>query len=132
MNSRAVRKSNNVPVTSINSLWGINSESTGVTAGQTVLITGIPTGTAYTVEEAQTDYYKASSANATGTVAAYTVHAVDFVNTAKQYGALVVGKDVNYPQGFVPTAVHNAKEFTVTVEFTGDITGMLTPQGARK
>ena len=107
-----------------------NKITVKLTAGQTVLITGIPTGTTYTVEEAETDYYKASSVGATGTVAAYTVHAVDFVNTAKQYGTLVVGKDVNYPQGFAPAAAHNAKEFTVTVEFTGNITGMVAPQGA--
>lgn len=101
-----------------------------LTAGQTVLLTGIPTGTAYTVEEATTDYYTATSGNASGTVAAYTVHAVDFVNTAKGKGALVVSKDVNYPQGFVPGAAHNAAEFTVTVEFAGNITGITAPAEA--
>ncbi len=107
-----------------------NKITVTLTAGQTVVISGIPTGTTYEVAEEVTDFYTASSANATGTVAAYTVHPVDFVNTAKAYGALVVSKDVNYPEGFAPGSAHNGKEFPITVEFTGDITGMTVPQEA--
>jgi len=99
-------------------------------ADQTVVISGIPTGTTYTVEEAVTEYYSASSVNATGTVEANTLHAVDFVNTAKSYGSLVVSKDVNYPQGFLPGTAHSSKEFPIVVTFTGDITAMVAPQGA--
>ncbi len=95
-----------------------------LTAGQTVVISGLPTGTTYTVEEEATDYYTASSVNANGTVEAYTIHAVDFVNTAKAFGSLVVSKDVNYPQGFVPTDAHNQKEFALEVTFTGNIEGI--------
>ena len=119
------------PIAGIAAVDG-NKITVTIHADQKVLITGIPTGTTYTVEEVETDYYRAASVNATGTVAAYTVHAVDFVNTAKQYGALVVGKAVNYPQGFVPNAAHNGKEFTVHVAFTGDVSGMVVPTGAVK
>ncbi len=107
-----------------------NKISVTLQAGQTVVISGIPTGVTYTVTEETTRYYSASSTNASGTVAANTIHAVDFVNTAKYYGSLIVSKDVNYPQGFVPSAAHNNKEFTIHVEFTGDITGIAAPQGA--
>lgn len=129
--SPVITDTNGTPLTGISSVSG-NQITVELTAGQTVLITGIPTGTTYTVEEVETDYYKASSANATGTVAAYTVHAVDFVNTAKQYGALMVGKDVNYPTSFLPGAAHSDKTFTVHVDFTGDITGIQAPQSAVK
>lgn len=117
---------------SLDNIAQISGDKITVTlqAGQTILITGIPTGTTYTVEEVQTDYYKAASANASGAVSAYTVHPVDFVNTARHKGALIVGKDVNYPEGFLPVAAHNDKTFTVHVDFTGDISGIAAPQGA--
>ncbi len=101
-----------------------------LTAGQTVVISGIPAGTDYTVEEEVTAYYAASSVNASGTVNANTIHAVDFVNTAKTYGSLVVSKDVNYPDGFVPVTAHNNKEFPILVSFTGDIAGIQAPANA--
>lgn len=101
-----------------------------VKADQTVVITGIPTGTAYTVEEQVSEYYTASSANASGTVAQYTVHPVDFVNNAKGYGSLVVSKNVNYPEGFAPGTAHNSKTFAVDVTFTGNIADIVAPQGA--
>ncbi len=112
--------------------WSVrgNVITVKLSADETVVITGIPTGTTYTVAEEVTAYYTASSANASGTVAANTVNSVDFVNTAKGYGSLVVGKDVNYPQGFVPGAAHNSKEFTIVVEFTGDVAGIVAPAGA--
>ena len=99
-------------------------------ADETVVISGLPTGTTYTVEEEVSGYYTAASTNASGTVAANTVHSVDFVNTAKGFGSLVVSKDVNYPQGFAPATAHNNKDFTIHVSFTGDITGMVAPQNA--
>jgi len=118
-------------LTGISSVNG-NQITVTLKAGQTVVISGIPTGTTYTVEEAVTDYYTATSGNASGTVAANTVHAVDFVNAAKGYGNLVVSKDVNYPQGFVPGADHNSKEFPITVTFSGDISVMVAPQNATR
>ncbi len=117
------------PLTGIADVDG-NKITVTLKAGQTVVISGIPTGTEYTVEEVETDYYKAVSANASGTVNAYTVHAVDFVNNAKQYGSLVVSKAVNYPQGFVPGSAHINKTFPILVTFTGDITGIQAPSGA--
>jgi len=116
----------------LNGIATVDGKNITVTlqAGQTVVISGIPTDTTYTVTEEESEYYKASSTNASGTVKAYTINAVDFVNNAKGYGSLVVSKDVNYPQGFVPGAVHNEKSFTVSVAFTGDIAGMTLPQGA--
>ncbi len=87
-------------------------------AGETVVVTGIPAGVTYTVTEEETRYYTASSSNATGTVAAHTITPVEFVNTARGYGSLIVGKDVNYPQGFVPQPAHNNKTFKINVEFS--------------
>ncbi len=118
-----------------NLLDGISSVSGNVitvklAAGETVVITGIPTGTTYTVEEEATAYYRAFSTNATGTVTVHTIHDVDFINTSKHYGSLVVGKDVNYPEGFAPGTAHNNKTFTVHVTFTGDTENMVVPQGA--
>lgn len=112
--------------------WSVSGSviTVRLSAGETVYITGIPTGTTYTVEEEESSYYTASSANASGTVAAYTVNNVAFDNAAKGYGSLIVSKDVNYPEGFVPGTAHNSKEFAVTVTFTGDITGMEIPTGA--
>jgi len=109
-----------------------NVISLTIPADQTVVISGIPTGTAYTVTEETSRYYKAYSANATGTVNAYTVHAVDFVNTAKGVGSLVVGKDVNYPASLVPGEAHGSKVFTVQVTFSGDLENMVAPQGAQQ
>jgi len=81
------------------------------------------------VEEEVTSYYKASSTNASGRVEEYTIHDVDFINTLKHYGSLIVGKDVNYPEGFVPNNAHNDNEFTINVTFTGDTENMVVPQG---
>lgn len=107
-----------------------NQITVKVNADQTVVISGIPTGTTYTVAEQVSEYYTASSVNASGTVAQHTIHPVDFVNNAKGYGSLVVSKDVNYPEGFVPDAAHNSKEFTVNVIFNGNITDIAAPAGA--
>lgn len=106
-----------------NALAGISSVSGNkitvkLTAGQTVVITGIPTGVTYTVEEEQTRYYAASSTNATGSVAAYTIHSVDFTNTPKGYGDLIVSKDVTHPFVTVPEALTN-KQFTIHVTLSG-------------
>lgn len=89
-----------------------------LTNGQTVYLTGIPTGTAYTVSEEQTRYYAASSNNATGTVAAHTIHAVDFTNTPKGYGDLIIGKDVTHPYDVAPQALTD-KQFTIQVTLSG-------------
>ena len=101
-----------------------------LTADQTVVISGIPTGVSYTVEENATKYYTASATNASGTVSAYTITPVSFINTAKGFGALTVSKKVNYPDGFTPIYAHDAKSFEIYVSFEGDISGILAPDGA--
>ena len=125
----AITDTDGNPLTGIATVDG-NQITVTLSADQTVVISGIPTGTTYTVTEQESEYYSASSTNASGTVAAYTIHAVDFINNAKGYGSLVVSKDVNYPEGFAPGTAHNSKEFTIYVAFTGDITGIVAPEGA--
>lgn len=110
-------------------------------AGETVYILGLAAGS-YTVSEqiaAGADYHvKTVTVNGTaanGTTAQVTLAAQDifdvvFTNAEQGYGSLVVSKDVNYPEGFMPTDSHDAKTFTVVVTFTGDTTGMTAPAGA--
>ena len=89
-----------------------------LTDGQTVYLTGIPTGTAYTVTEEQTRYYAASSVGATGTVAAHTIRGVDFTNVPKGYGNLIISKDVTHPYAVAPQALTD-KQFTIQVTLSG-------------
>ncbi len=88
-------------------------------AGETVYIIELPTGLGYTVEEEQSQYYLASSTNATGTVVTNTVTPVDFVNVPRGYGNLIVSKDVDHPFVNAPAAMAN-KEFTIHVKLTGE------------
>ena len=120
-------------------------------ADQTAYITGLPTGTTYTVEEISdnTDYtVKTVHVNgeavngtvASGTVAAYTLDDVDFLNTPLGEGNLYISKTVEHPFGdnyAVPSALrftarvtlHNATEnvaarsfMLVTATGTSDVT----------
>ena len=94
-----------------------------LTKDQTVYLTGIPTGTTYTVTEEQTRYYAASAVGASGTVAAHTIHAVDFTNTPKGYGDLIISKDVTHPYDVAPQALTD-KQFTIQVTLSGaDVAG---------
>lgn len=104
-------------LTGISSVDG-NKITVKLTAGQTVVITGIPTGTTYIVAEEESSYYAASSNNASGTVAAYTISPVDFTNTPKGYGDLIVSKDVTHPFVTVPSAL-TEKQFTINVTLSG-------------
>ena len=94
-------------------------------ADETVYITGLPTGVTYSVEEAESSYYNASSNNATGTVTAHHVSAVDFVNTPKGYGDLIISKDVDHPYTNAPQALTD-KEFTINVTLSGPNTANKT------
>jgi len=89
-----------------------------VKAGQVVYITNIPAGTTYTVQEQESAYYLASSENATGTVAAYTISPVDFTNAPRGYGELIIGKDVVHPYEVEPAAM-TQKLFTIQVQLMG-------------
>ena len=101
--------------------WSVSGNviTVALKAGQTVYITGLPTGVTYTVTEAANSYYAASSTNATGVVTAGAVNAVDFVNVPKGYGNLIVSKDVDHPYTTVPAALTN-KEFTINVTLSGE------------
>ncbi len=111
-----------------------------LTAGETVYIIGLEPGS-YTVTESAHDNYSLSSVTvdsvdsgkqAAVTVTDQNINDVIFTNAPKGYGSLIVSKDVNYPEGFVPADAHDDKEFTVAVTFTGDISEMAAPAGAQK
>lgn len=101
--------------------WSVNGNVITVTlkAGETVCITELPTGVTYTVTERTNADYVGSSQNATGTVAAGKMNAVDFVNVPRGYGNLIVSKDVDHPFTNVPQAL-SQKEFSITVTLTGE------------
>lgn len=96
-------------------------------AGETVYITGLPTGVGYTVAEVENRYYAATSHNATGTVVAHTITPVNFTNTPKGYGSLIISKDVEHPYTSVPTAL-TQKQFIINVTLSGeDVTNTTFP-----
>ena len=101
--------------------WSVSGNviTVSLKAGQTVYITDLPAGVSYSVEEEASRYYAASSANATGVVSAYTINAVDFTNTPKGYGSLIVSKDVEHPYTNVAAALAQ-KEFVIHVTLSGD------------
>lgn len=107
--------------------WSVNGNviTVELKADETVYITGLPTGVTYTVTEEESRYYSASSDNATGTVTAHHVSAVDFVNAPKGYGNLIVSKDVDHPYATVPQALTD-KEFTINVTLSGPNTANKT------
>lgn len=101
--------------------WSVSGNVITVTlkAGETVCVTGLPTGVTYTVTERAHADYIGSSENATGTVATNTIHDVDFVNIPRGYGNLIISKDVDHPFTTVPAALTD-KEFTIQVTLSGD------------
>ncbi len=94
---------------------------------QTFWISGIPAGTAYTVEEiSDNNDYKIKSVHvnntaagniAAGTVSQYLVDDVDFVNTAVGEGDLVIAKQVVDANGNTVNVNDNI-EFTINVALT--------------
>ncbi len=110
-------------------------------AGETVYVIGlaegrysvseqIPAGADYRVSSVSVNGQSISEKTAAVSVTNENVASVDFTNDKLGYGSLIISKDVNYPQGFAPTASHDAKEFTINVTFEGDITGITAPTGA--
>ncbi len=91
---------------------------------QTLWLTGIPTGSRYTIEEiSDNSDYKIKSVHvngtsmgtvATGTIASYFIDDVDFVNTALGEGNLVITKQVMDANGNVVDVNDNLR-FTATV-----------------
>ena len=90
-----------------------------IPGGETLYITGLPTGVTYTVAERSHADYVGSSTNATGTVEAGKISPVDFVNVPRGYGNLIISKDVDHPFVSVPEAL-TQKEFSITVTLTGE------------
>ena len=108
-------------------------------AGESVYVIGLRAGEYRITEQAHEDYAVStvkvddkvqSGKSAALTLEAQSIHAVEFTNVPKGYGSLVIGKDVVYPDTFVPAAAHNEKTFTVAVTFNGDTAGMQAPEGA--
>ncbi len=94
-----------------------------VTVGndETIYIVGLTAGTTYTVtEKYHSEYRVKESTGTSGTVAAYTLNPVAFVNTASSHmGDLVVTKTVTHDYGDEYVIPKN-KLFTVVVELQGD------------
>lgn len=96
-----------------------------LSAGKTLWLTGIPTGATYSIEEISiNDDYKIKSVHvngnstgtvATGTVAAYYIDDVDFVNTAVGEGDLVITKQV-IDSNSNPVDINDDITFTAQVE----------------
>ncbi len=105
------------PLTGVHSVSG-NVITVDIKKDQTVVITGIPTGVTYTVQEVENEDYTPASTNASGTVAAHTINKVNFTNTPKGYGNLVVSKDVTHPFETAPAAL-TQKQFAITVQLSG-------------
>ncbi len=90
-------------------------------ANDVIYIADLPTGTRYSVTENYIAQYVGVSNNSTGTIAEYTLSSVDFVNTPRGFGSLVVEKDVTHPFGTtaIPTELAQ-KEFGIEVKFEGN------------
>ena len=89
-------------------------------AGDVVYITGIKEGVEYEVTERYNKHYVGHSTNSTGTITQYALSEVDFVNSPRGFGSLLVEKDVTHPFGN-ETVPENlvTEEFDITVTFNG-------------
>lgn len=114
----AITDADGNPLANIATVSG-NTITVKVQSGQTVYITGIPTGTTYTVEEAASTYYTAHSTNASGTVSAYTINPVDFENLPRIFNDLIISKDVLPPQWMTDVSALEAQAFSLQVTITG-------------
>ncbi len=78
-----------------------------VPGGKTLYITGLSDGMAYTVTEVDSEDYKVKTVHingqavvaAAGTVKGFALEDVDFLNTARVSGNLLITKNVNHPYG---------------------------------
>ncbi len=87
-------------------------------AGDVLYITDIEEDVSYTVTERYNAYYSGVSANATGTITQYTINTVDFVNSPRGYGALLVEKNIEHPFQSINNALAT-KQFEIKVTLTG-------------
>lgn len=101
-----------------------------IKANQTFYMTELPTGTTYTIEEiTQDDIYKVKTVHVNafaiaGTIAAGTVQSqkiddVDFLNTTKTHGNLIISKELYDENG---KAASSDTEFTAEVTLTNSAT----------
>ncbi len=89
-------------------------------AGQTVYITGLPTGAAYTITERHSDSYKVVAESGTsGVIEAYTIAQAAVTNGPRLTGDLVLSKDVAHP---FATAPAQRFQFLVSLAGQGDKT----------
>ncbi len=101
--------------------------TTNLSADKTIWLSGLPTGAKYTIEEVSTnDDYRVLSVHvngastgtgAVGTVAAYFIDDVRFVNTAVGEGDLVIEKQVVDNNGN-PVDINDNIQFTAEVTLT--------------
>lgn len=87
--------------------------------GDVAYITGIAPNVHYEVTEQYSAYYAASGTNASGDIAEHIISAVNFVNSPKGFGSLLVEKDVTHPFAAISNDLANI-EFDFTATFTGD------------
>lgn len=101
-----------------------------LSAGQTVYITGLPAGVTYSIVESEHEDYVVDTINgkpaistdaATGTIVDRTLSNVEFVNTLKTHGNLVINKVVTHPLG--DDYQMPEKQFNVTVQLDGSSVG---------
>ena len=81
-----------------------------VNAGETVLIVGLPAGVDYKVEEIipnGANYEEAMISGDEGTVELHRLSQVEFVNTLRQNGSLVISKQINHPFATAPDSLNN-------------------------
>ena len=101
----------------------VNAGKTIVTAtlsdGDYISIHGIPADTEYTVTEAANIYYSNTAVNPTGRIQLGTVTDVEFVNTARGLGDLVVEKEIDVPDWMTDISALMNTDFTIQVRLTG-------------
>lgn len=99
--------------------------------GQSVYIKDLPAGTTYEITENAHEDYIVKSINgdesadkAEGTITDKVLEQVDFVNTLRTHGSLIIDKTVTHPLGsnyIIPDGI----EFTVNVDLDGTAVGDL-------
>lgn len=104
-----------------------NAFTLTLAADQSVTVTGLDAGAAYTITEQARDGYilggivvsagSVSGATASGTIAENQIHSITYTNDIQQYGSLLVTKDVTYNKGSQPQTDNHS--FRITVKLTG-------------
>ncbi len=97
--------------------FDLDSATVELKAGETVYIVGLPVGAEYTVTETQTELYDvAEKKNDKGVIKDKLLAEVEFVNTMKRSGYLVVSKQVEHPFATDPQLMKDIEfDFTVTL-----------------